>query len=173
MEQYPMVESLKIARRTKSRSRQAVEMQRGLVHWLRSAQAAIGWAVILVIVGTGIGVYIQRVSQTALTGRHAEQMYVELKQLEFENSLRREKISNEQEIYRMLSRTNDAAGGSRFIAPDSAESIYLPIEIPGAPAPVVTPLPALPAPPETMGEVLWLLLMENIHSFGRGVSNGE
>ena len=69
MEQYPMVESLRLGRRTKGRSRQATEMQRGMVQWLRSAQAAIGWAVILVIVGTGIGIYIQRISQTALTGR--------------------------------------------------------------------------------------------------------
>ncbi len=168
-----MVESLRLGRRTKGRSRQATEMQRGMVQWLRSAQAAIGWAVILVIVGTGIGIYIQRISQTALTGRHAEQMYVELKQLEFENSLRRETISNEQEIYRLLSRTNNAAGGSQFIEPSSAEAVYLPVEIPGAPAPVVTPLPAPPAPPETIGEVLWLIVLDNFNSFGRGVSDGQ
>lgn len=168
-----MVESLQVARQVRSRSRQAIEMQRGMVQWLRGAQAAIGWAVILVIVGTGIGIYLHRVSQTAITGRHAEQMYVELKQLEFENSLRREQIANEQEIYRMLSRTNDAAGSSQFVAPSSAESIFLPIEIPGQPAPTVVPPPAPPAPPESIGEVLWLLLIDNVNSFGKGVSNGE
>lgn len=173
MEQYPMVESLQLGRQIESRSRQAKEMQRGLVQWLRGAQAAIGWAVILVIVGTGIGVYIQRISQTAITGRHAEQMYVKLKQLEFENSLRREKIANEQEIYRLQSRTNSATGESQYIAPSSAESIYLPIEIPGEPAPIVTSLPPPPAPPETIGEVLWLLVMEKVNSFGMGVSDGE
>lgn len=169
-----MVESIQLGRqKIESRSRQAIEMQRGMVQWLRSAQAAIGWAVILVIVGTGIGVYIQRISYTAITGRHAEQMYVELKQLEFENSLRREEIANEQELYRMLARSNDAAGESRFIAPSAAESIYLPIELPGEPAPVVTPTPLPPAPPATIGEVLWLLFMEKVNSFGMGVSDGQ
>ncbi len=168
-----MVESLRVGRPPQTRSHRATEMQHGMLQWLRSAQAAIGWAVILVIIGTGIGIYLQRVSQTALTGRHAEQMYVELKQLEFENSLRREAISNEQEIYRILSRTNDMATNGQFIAAGAAESLYLPIEIPGAPAPSVTPLPDPPAPPETIGEVFWLLAIENINSFGRGVSDGE
>ena len=175
MEQYPMVESLRIGRRKKEErsSSQAAGVQRGMVDWLRSAQAAIGWAVIVIIVGAAVGVYVQRVSQTAITGRHAEQMFIKLKQLEFENSLRRQEISNEQEIYRMLSKSSDAGGNNQFVAPSSADSIYLAVEIPSPAVTAAEPAPETVAPPESIGEVLRLLLSETFGPLGRGVSNGE
>ncbi|MGB1250364.1 MAG: hypothetical protein ACPG8W_07010 [Candidatus Promineifilaceae bacterium] len=154
-----------------SRTHIATARMQTFVQWLRSAQLAIGWAVMLLILGAAAGVYLHQVSTTALVGRNAELLDIELHSLRETNAQVRQQIALMQSLDRMQERTYSY--NLQFIdsSPEAIE--YLEVIIP---APVASPPEAiapLVPPPDSLGQALLLLAYENVSVLGRGFSNGE
>lgn len=146
-------------------------MQRNLTKWLDSAQAALGWAVILVILATASGVYLQQVSRTALIGRNAELLGFELTSIRQENNEVRQKITYAQSLDEMQRRSREL--GLQYVDPLISAEDYVQVVVPAvdiAPPPVVAPIAK---PPKTFGEALTIFLTDYINTLGRGVADGD
>ena len=154
-----------------SRTHIATARMQTFVQWLRSAQLAIGWAVMLLILGAASGVYLHQVSTTALVGRNAELLDLELHAQRESNAQLRQQIALLQSLENMQTRTQGY--GMQFVdsSPETIE--YLEVVIP--PPVVATPEPSAPRvpPPDTLGQAIRLLIYENVSVLGRGFSNGE
>lgn len=169
-----VVENLPRSNRTRlaqHRSHGLSAMQRNFLRWLDSAQMALGWAVILVILAIASGVYLQQVSHTAITGRSAELLEIELSELRYDNNQVRQQISKGQSLNVMDTRT--IANSQVFVAPAISAEDYIHIVIPAAQisAPPLVDAPALP--PETFTDALRLYIAGYFSALGRGVADGE
>lgn len=147
----------------------AVQMQRGLLAWLNSAQAATAWGTLLLILGIAAAVYLHQVSQTAIVGRIIMGTQISLDQLRAANSLLRQEIATEQALETLEAR---AVALNRPYGRIELTTIeYLPVTVPPA---VVAAPPAPPAPPppiETIGEALRLFVRQNVTILARGAAS--
>ena len=153
------------------RARGRSAMQRNFLRWLESAQMALGWAVILVILAVASGVYLQQVSQTAITGRSAELLDIELSDLQYANNQVRQQITKEQSLLAMERRSNSYT--QPFVAPVISAEDYVRIVIPAADAPLPPLIEAPVLPPETFAEALRLHIVNYFRALGRGIADGE
>ena len=176
MEQYPMAVSPLLptassTTKTTTRTHIATAKMQTFVQWLRSAQLAIGWAVMLLILGAAAGVYLNQVSNTALAGRNAELLDLELHAQRESNAQLRQQIALQQSLDNMQSRTFSFALQFIDSGPETIE--YLEVVIPPPVTPTPAPAPPRVPPPDTLGQALQLLVYENVSVLGRGFSNGE
>lgn len=153
--------------------RASQQLMRGidLPKWLHNAQLALGWGIILLMVGLASGVYLSQVSQTALVGRNAELLSIELRDLRFENAKLRQQIAEAQSLARMQAQTQTLGLG--YVNADPAEVEFLTVIVP-APQPTPEPLRdrIQPAPP-TIEIVLWDAIRANISALVTGAFRGE
>ncbi len=152
-------------------SRGRSRMQRNFSKWLDSTQAALGWAVVLVILAIASSVYLQQVSRTALIGRNAELLDFELSVVRQENNEVRQEITFQQSLRAMEQRT--AQSGVQFVEPVVSAEEYIQVIIP-APRVEAPPLVELPdRPPERFADALRLYFVNFFSTLGRGVADGE
>lgn len=174
MEQYPMAVSPLLPRtpaKPASRTHIATARMQSFVQWLRSAQLAIGWAVLLLILGAACGIYLNQVSSTALVGRNAEILDLKVHAQRESNAQLRQKIALQQSLDNMQKRTFSYALQFVDSSPETIE--YLQVVVPAPEPPAPTPqAPRLP-PPDTLQQALQLIIYENVSILGRGFSNGE
>ncbi len=146
-------------------------MQRNFSKWLDSTQAALGWAVVLVILAIASSVYLQQVSRTALIGRNAELLDFELSEVRQANNEVRQEITFQQSLREMERRS--AQSGSQYVEPVISAEAYIQVIIP-APELPPPPLVTLPErPPERFSEAVRLYIVNYFSTLGRGVANGE
>jgi hypothetical protein len=138
---------------------------------LNEAQAALGWAVILVLVTLVATIYLIQASHIAETGRRVQVLQFELGDYKRQNSVLERQIAEAQS----LSRLETAALQLGFVlaTPDDIEYIIV-TDYPADAEPIVlqptaTPVPIPPI--ETMEEALWLALQDNITDLRRGASS--
>lgn len=150
----------------------SMEQKLGLVDWLRSAQLALGWAAVLVILSVAVAVLLYQVSQTALIGRNAQLIRRELDSMRRENTVLRLRIAE------MQAQTARQQSGLAVALPTAEERPaveYLTVQT------LPTPLPAeaaaadlaLPDPPETFGAALAEAVRTAIGPYLTGVSRGR
>jgi cell division protein FtsL len=138
---------------------------------LNEAQAALGWAVILVLVTLVATIYLIQASHIAETGRRVQLLQFELADYKRQNNVLERQIAEAQS----LSRLETAARQLGFVlaTPNDIEYIIV-TDYPADAEPIVllptaTPVPIPPI--ETMEEALWLVLKDNITDLRRGASS--
>jgi hypothetical protein len=160
---------------TGSRSRQTRELTRRLGK-LTEAQAALGWAVVLVLLALAGAIYLLQSSRIAAAGRQAQQLRFELNELEQANTDLEREIAAAQTLDRLRSEA-EAMG---FVPATAADVDYLVIRnypseeerSPSGQLPAdVAPLEPEPAPIETMAGALQTVLSRKIDELMRGESN--
>ena len=167
--QAPSSPTVQMSARRPSRSRNTV--QRNFLKWLNSAQTAIAWAVILVILAIASGVYLQQVSKTAIVGRNSELLDFQLTEMRYNNSQIRQRITVEQSLATMQERSTTSGIPFQEVNPVAAEYLQVVVE----PPPIEAPAPArtVDLPPATIGEALKIYLLDYFATFGRGVADGR
>lgn len=138
---------------------------------LTEAQAALGWGMILVLAALLGAIYLNQTSKIAATGRHAQELRFQLSELRTQNAELERQIAAGQ----TLERLQQEAQTLGFSQATAAQVEYLVIpNYPAAGDPQGEPLQpvpapeALPRPPETMHEALWLALKASFNDFIRG-----
>jgi len=124
---------------------------------LTEAQAALGWAVILVLAGLLGAIYLSQASQIASVGRHVKDLQAELIILNRRNASLEREIAEAQSLERLQ---QEALRLGFFQAkPDEIEYIIVPDYPVTADLPPADVLGEFAAtPPETMEEALWLAI---------------
>ena len=149
-------------------SRRKIRAQLNKVTWLGETQAALGWAVILVLAAVVGTLYLSQASRLATTGRSVQQMQFRLEELRRENSVLERQIAEAQ----VLDDLEDRASSLGFVRaqPDDMDYIIIedyPTESMASPAPSSTPQP-LPQPAETIWQALWWSLIDGLRTLVEG-----
>ena len=138
---------------------------------LNEAQAALGWAVILVLVTLIATIYLIQASHIAETGRRVQILQFDLADYKRQNSVLERQIAESQS----LNRLETAARQLGFVLATPEEIEY--IIVPDYPAhteslallPTAVPTPTEPI--ELIEEALWLVVRDNITDLRRGASS--
>ncbi len=135
--------------------------------WLTEAQAALGWGVILILAALLGLIYLSQTSRIATVGRRVQSLQEELDELQRTNATLERKIAEAQSLERL----QREAARLGFVPADPEAIEYIIVEnypvMPAAERPTET---ELRAPPESMGQALWLLLRSSITDLMRGES---
>ncbi len=148
-------------------SKRATEVLRKLP-WFTEAQAAISWGILIALTAILGAIYLNQASQAAAIGRR-----IQILQNEFSTI---KQINNELEleiaIAQELNQLESHAFALGFVKPRPEDIEYT--VIPNYPNAQPTAQPAAEAtvqpPPQTMRQVLWLLLKERVSIFTLGES---
>ena len=146
-------------------------MQRNFTKWLDSAQAALGWLVILVILAIASGVYLQQVSRTSLIGRNAELLGFELTDIRQANNELRQKITFAQSLDEMQRRS--VVLGIPFVDPLISAEDYIQVVVPVEQTALPPVVDALAPPPVWIEDALQIYISNYIATLGRGVADGN
>lgn len=157
----------KVTNQKNPSARKAREHLRRL-SWLTEAQAALGWAIILILIAMLGAIYLSQTSRIATVGRRVQFLQEDLNNLKRENATLERQIAEAQSLERLQ---KEALRLGFFQAsPEAIE--YLVIEnYPAETAPTVEPTPLPPPPVDTMEEALWLAIRDSITSLMRGQSS--
>lgn len=158
-------------------SRQARELARRLGK-LTEAQAALGWAIILVLAAVLGAIYLNQASRIATVGRRIQIKQLELEEIKRENSDLERNIAEAQSLERLQQRALQLG----FQAAEGAEIEY--IVIPDYPAATTAPPLTLqepsetsatptPVPIETMGDAISRHLTNSLQALIRGESREQ
>ncbi len=139
---------------------------------LSEAQAALGWAIILMLVALIGAIYLNQTSEIATTGRQVQELEFDLADLRKANAELERQIAKAQTL-EILQQAADSLG---FESTESYEIEYLVIpEYPSETAvsvPAATPEP-LPQPAESIQEAIFLSLDAAFADLIRGESNEQ
>jgi hypothetical protein len=134
-------------------SKQSRKEQRKSQLKLTEAQAALGWAAVLMLVAVLGAIYLHQTSRIAGVGRHVQLLQYELDELKRSNAGLERQIAQAQTLERLQVRAQEMG----FIRASAENVEYL--IIPNYPAePGSEPLPAAQRPKPTadsLGEALW------------------
>jgi hypothetical protein len=132
---------------------------------MAEAQAALGWAVIILLAAVVGTIYLAQASTLAETGRRVQRAQIELSNYKRENNQLEEKIAQAQ----ALDRLQPEAQRLGFSQPNPEALLYLVItDYPTTqPAPAPEPTP-LPEPIETVEEALFAFLRAQLATLQRG-----
>ena len=159
---------------TRRSARRSREQARRLSR-LTEAQAALGWAVILVLLALLGVIYLSQASRIAVVGRRVQQLQGELDGLKRENAELERLIAAAQSLERLQERAIQQ--GFRTATTEDIEYIIVPNYpvVASQPEPVVfTAAPVvLPSPPETMQEAVWLAWQASMSNLIRGESREQ
>ena len=137
---------------------------------LNEAQAALGWAVILVLFTLVATIYLIQASHLAETGRRVQVLQFELADFKRQNSFLERRIAEAQALTRL--ETSARQLGFVLATPDDIEYIIVP-NYPAQPQPLVVQPTAAPEsipPLDRIEEALWLAVRQNITDLRRGIS---
>lgn len=155
---------------SRSRSRRALQAQLKKLAWLGETQAALGWAVVLLLSAVVGTLYVSQASRIASTGRTVQLLQLELGALKRDNALLERAIAEAQSLERIEARARDM-GFTRAL-PEDIE--YIVVEsYPSGPAVALTPAPPpiLADPADTIWEALWWRFGAAIRNLVEGESS--
>ena len=162
-----MVTSILRARR----SRRIASMRKpNPMMWFENAQLAIGWGIVLVIVGIASGIYLVQVSKTAIVGNSARGLNFELTELRAENSQLRQDIGDAQALDNIKARAN--ALGLQYAPADPGAVEYIDVLVPAPQPAPIAPVEEILPPPETIIDVFGIAVDNTLQSV-KGVFSGE
>jgi cell division protein FtsL len=150
-------------------SKQSRDQARRL-NWLTEAQAAVGWAVIIFLAALLGAIYVRQASQIASVGRRVQIMQIDLEAIKRENDAIEQRIAEAQS----LDRLQQEAIRLGFVQADPNDIEYIVVtEYPAENSAVESLVPtstpeAIPPPPQTMGEAIWLRFSQNISGLVQG-----
>ncbi len=152
------------------RSRSQPRVRRGvnLLEWLQSAQLAVSWAIVLLILAIAGGIFLAQVSQTALAGRNAQLLTEQIRVVQTQNAVMRQELAAKQSLYVLDARTQ--ALGMPFELTDRTEIKTMTVVVPVLPDGYEPTAPP-PIPVATMEEAVWLW-MQSRFPFIRGLTSG-
>jgi cell division protein FtsB len=144
--------------------------------WLTQAQLALGWAIVLLLLGSVGALYLGQASQAALIGREAEFLESDLETLQDENLELEQHIAEAQSVSALEARARDM--GLNFIRPKPDEIEYIDETVFIAPSAPVTLQPenestAAATLPDTVGEALLILVQNNFSQLFEGESRAN
>ncbi len=136
---------------------------------LTEAQAALGWAVVLIL-GSLLGtIYLTQASRTATVGRRVQILQNELIELKRENAALEQKIAEAQSLDRLQSEA--VRQGFVQANPDDVQFVIVedyPIGAGYDPFAVIEPETAVPVPPNSIEEALMLYFNDQINELMQG-----
>lgn len=144
--------------------------------WLASAQAATGWAVIIIMAALLGAIYLNQASEIATIGRRVQQEQNALEEAKRINADLERQIAEAQSLERL----NAEALSMGFVpaGPDDIDYIVIP-EYPNYEAPLTLPTDepeqteVVAPPPETMLEALSLAFRSLTDALVRGQANEQ
>lgn len=144
--------------------------------WLTQAQVALGWAIVLLLLGSVGALYLGQVSRTALVGSEALELERTLTVLNDENHDIEQAIAAATSIGAMELRAREM--GLEFVRPKPEEIDYLNTTVYIAPsAPVTlatdTDIVAQPVTPPTIGDALMIIIQDNFTQLFQGGSRAN
>ena len=148
-------------------SRETREQARQL-SWLTEAQAAIGWAIVLVLAALLGTIYLRQASQTASVGRRVQTLQIELESIKRESTEIEQKIAEAQSLERLQAEAIRL--GFTTANPDDIEYIIVP-DYPVEAEDGEPPKKAPPSPeslPQSMEEAMMLQFRNSIDNLIRG-----
>ena len=154
--------------RTHLQPRQPTMPRFTLSDWLNSAQLAIAWAIILLMISSAGGVYLTQISQTAMINRNTQSIVSDTLELHQYNDKLIEEIAMSRSLTQLQARTKSL--GNLFVDPDTSQIEYLPVVVP-----IVAPPPPVAKPqekesPQTFEEALWFFIRQSFSVLARGVA---
>lgn len=152
----------------KRRPRQARELARRL-GLLTQAQAAAGWAVILILAALLGVIYLNQTSEIAAIGRRVQRVQADLDEVKLENAELERLIAEAQ----ALERLDAEARRLGFVPATPADIEY--VVIPNYPSEPATERPAATTPveqPEPPGSI-WEAIVLTIRDLGIDLTRGE
>lgn len=154
-------------------SRRKIRAQLKNLTWLGETQAALGWAVILVLAAIVGTLYVGQASRIAATGRSVQLMQRDLEDLRRENSVLEREIAEAQALEQLEARARSLG----FVRARPEEIEYLIVEnYPAQPTvgvqPMVTPAP-LPEPADTIWQALWFSVVDSLRNMVEGEASGS
>lgn len=144
--------------------------------WLTQAQIALGWAIVLLLLGSVGALYLGQVSRTALLGSQALELENDLHVLSDENRIIEQAIAAATSIGTMERRAREM--GLEFVRPKPDEIEYLNTTVyisPSAPISLATEAEtvSLPMPPATMSSALLIAIQDNFMQLFQGESRAN
>ena len=150
-------------------SRETREQARQL-SWLTEAQAALGWAIVLVLAALLGTIYLRQASQIAAVGRRVQTLQFELENIKRESTEIEQQIAESQSLERLQSEAIRL--GFTQADPDDIEYVIVPdypVEAEDAGEETAVSLPPSPATlPQSMEEALMLYFRNSIDNLIRG-----
>ena len=140
-----------------------------LIEWLNSAQLALGWAIILLMLAIAGGIFLAQVSRTALAGRNAQILNEQIRVVQTQNAVMRQQIAAGQSLQVLNARTGEL--GLQYESINAATAKELTVVVPVLPDVGVQAEP-LTHPVESFEEAVWLWMQEQA-PFLRGLTGGR
>lgn len=152
-------------------SQQTRELARRLGK-LTQAQAALGWAVILVVLALTGAIYLRQTSRIAIVGRSAQGLQQELGSLKQENSELEKEIAEQQRLDRLQTKAIELG----FVTAQAENIDYLVVpDYPASEPQQAIAGPNLekqrPKPMETMSQALGFALQSSLRDLIEGESS--
>lgn len=140
---------------------------------LTEAQAVLGWGAILLLAALVGAIYVNQASRIAAVGRRVQVMQGELEAIKQENAVLEREIAQAQQLSRL--QTEAVRLGFVLADPDDIEYLIVPNYPTDVPEMNLTMQPAtavaVPTPPPTINDALWLTLQQRIRGFVQGEAN--
>lgn len=151
-------------------SRETREQARQL-SWLTEAQAAVGWAIVLVLAALLGTIYLRQASQIAAVGRRVQTLQINLENTKRESTEIEQKIAEAQSLERLQAEAIRL--GFTQANPDDIEYVIVPdypveAERDDGEETAVSPPPAPETLPESMNEAIMLQFRNSIDNLIRG-----
>lgn len=151
-----------------SRFQPHVRQGTNFLEWLKSAQLAVSWAIVLLMLAIAGGIFLAQVSQTALAGRNAQLLTEQIRVMQTKNAVMRQELAEKQSLQSLNARTE--ALGMVYELTDRSENKTMTVVVPVFPEGYESvSLPS--APIATMEEAIWLW-MQSRFLFIRGLTGG-
>jgi len=150
-------------------SRETREQARHL-SWLPEAQAAVGWAIVLVLAALLGTIYLRQASQIAAVGRRVQALQIDLESIKRESTEIEQQIAEAQSLERLQAEAIRL--GFTQADPNDIEYIIVPnypVEAEGDGKETAVSSPPSPATlPQSMDEAIMLQFRNSIDNLIRG-----
>jgi hypothetical protein len=153
-------------------SQRAAEMrQRALsalrqLPWLTEAQAALSWSILLILLAMLGAVYLSQASSIAIVGRRVQVLQGEFGDIKRVNAELEREIAEAQELEPIQQRA--FALGFAPAPVTNVEYVIVPNYPVYIESEVLETYESISAPPETMLEVLWLMMRQRVSALAEG-----
>lgn len=138
--------------------------------WFENVQVAIGWAIVLMIIGAASGIYLTEVSRTAIIGNNANVLQRRLARVRDANAKVRQSIATEQSINYIKTRAEEL--NLNYLPTDPATIEYITVVVPAPKVAAPEVAEPLKPPPTTIQEAL-LIEIDGVLRSVEGVFDGR
>jgi hypothetical protein len=145
--------------------------------WLTQAQIALGWAIVLLLLGSVGALYLGQAVNTALIGRNAQFLEYELEELRDQSALMEQEIAEAQSVTLLQDRA--AEEGLAFVRPNPNEieyvdiTVYVPTSTQRASTQAQNSQEQPIVPARSMGDALLILVLDNVSQLFQGESSAN